>query len=110
MNYFIARAKTTVGTLKRSIRDDDQQIFPLVNSDQVYQGLIYAKDLAGCDDNDTAWDVFAEAKKSGEDRNIFVLTTQPSTEAKEILHIRDLQFVPVVDRKHRIVGTVDESS
>ena len=110
MNYFIARTSATVGTLKRSIEENDQRIFPLVDENQVYQGLVYDYDLHGCEDDFTAGELLAMKIDSGQDRNIFILATEASTEAKEILHIKRLQFVPILDRDHRIVGTIDESS
>ena len=110
MNYFTVTPKTTVETMKRACQEDEQQIFPLVNDNLIYLGLIYAKDLNSCDDSATALDVFGEAKKWDPNRDIFVLTSQPSTEAKDLIRRQRLQFVPVVDQDHRIVGTIDESS
>ena len=110
MNYFTVTPTTTVGTMRRACQEDEQEIFPYVNDDNIYEGLIFAQDLNDCDNSYTASQVFAQAKKSGGNRHVYVLQTQPSTEAKEILRRRKLQFVPVVDRDHRIVGTIDESS
>ena len=109
MNYFTVENTTTVGAMKRSCEDDDQRVFPLVNNDNVYMGLIYATDLRNCDDSSTAAEVLIQASKWG-DRDLFVLSTQPETEAKDMLRRRKLQFVPVVDQDHRIVGTIDEFS
>ena len=110
MNYFIVKPTTTVGSMKRACEEDEQQIFPYVNDNNIYEGLIFAKDLNDCADSSTASQVLAQAKKSGDNRDVYVLTTQPSTDAKEILRRRNLQFVPVVDGNHRIVGTIDGSS
>ena len=109
MNYYTVTTKTTVGTMKRSCVDDDQRVFPMVNDKNIFQGLIYAEDLKNCDDSNTADEVLIQAKKWDE-RDVYVLSTQPSTEAKDILRRWKLQFVPVVDQDHRIVGTIDEDS
>lgn len=110
MNYFTVNPTTTVGKMKRSCEEDDQQIFPYVNHNNIYLGLIFATDLKDCDDSATAHEVFELAQQAGDNRNVFVLTTQPSSEAKEILISRNIQFVPVVDRDHRIIGTIDGST
>ena len=109
MNYFTVRPNTTVGRMKRSYEEDQQRVFPVAGSDNVFEGLVYAGDLRNCDDSSTASQVLIEATK-WDDRDIFVLATQPVTEAKDIIRRQKIQFVPVVDRNHRIVGTIDESA
>ena len=109
MNYFIVRPETTVGTMKRSCEEDEQRVFPVVNPDNSFLGLIYAEDFRNCEDSDTASLVLEQAQK-WDDRDVYVLTTQPVTEAKELMRRWKIQFVPVVDRDHGFIGTIDDAT
>ena len=95
--YKIVRPSTTVGKIRLELQGNNQAMFPVVQDDDTYVGLIYATDLRSCDEEDTALDVF----KSVTDREIFVFENQPSTTAKDEIKRRKLQFMPVVDFNHR---------
>lgn len=106
MSYYTVKHDTTVETMKRARKNDDQHIFPYIDEHNIYQGLIYGEDLDEFEDSTSASHILDAAKG---DRDIYVYATQPSTEAKAILRRRNLQFIPVVDRYHRIVGTFDDA-
>jgi predicted transcriptional regulator len=108
MGYFIVKPSTTVGTMKKVISDQSQRVFPIVDDGNIFQGLIYAWDFEERSDTDSASTILSLAKKWS-DRNIFVLSSQSSSHAKDILHVNDLQLVPVLDSDYRVIGTIDSS-
>lgn len=109
MNYFSVTSKTTVGTMKKACQEENQQAFPLVDHENVFQGLIKAKDLDNCEDSDTAEDVLEKARK-WDDRDIYVTAIMHMAIAKKMLEDQILQFIPVLDQDHKITGTIDRSS
>jgi predicted transcriptional regulator len=109
MRYFIVKPSTTVGTMKKVISDQSQRVFPIVDDANIFQGLIYARDFEERSDTDSASTILSLAKKWN-DRNIFVLSSQSSSHSKDILHVNDLQLVPVLDSNYRVIGTIDSSS
>ena len=107
--YVIVRPTTTVGTIRRTYKDTRQSIFPVVQPDDSYVGLIFAKDLLDCGESEPAIDVLRVASRYS-DRDIFVFDDQPLVKAKEVIRHQRSQFVPVVDHQRRYLGTIDAST
>ena len=107
MNRYIwVKPTTTVGAIKSSAQATGQYMFPVVEDDDTYLGLIFESDLQNCSDTDTVSAVF----KSVSERAIFIFEHQPTNRAKQIIREKKLQFVPVVDFQRHYLGTIDEST
>ena len=93
----------------KDLCNEEQTMFPVVNSDNTYQGFITIKDIDSCENAVTAWDVLDFVGKVGE-RDIYVYDTDSVEAAKSKLRERKLQFIPVIDHTRHYQGTIDRES
>ena len=110
MQKFAVRPTTTVGKMKELKANTGQAIFPVVDLDEHYLGLIFAEDFSRYPNAKDAGEVLKEARKAGETRNIYVYSADTLDKARIVMGQKDAPFLPVVDFTHHYVGTLDRSS
>ena len=110
MQKFAVRPTTTVGKMKELKANTGQGIFPVVDLNEHYCGLIFAADFDKYPNAKDAGEVLEEARKAGEARNIYVYSTDTLDKARVVMGQKDVPFVPVVDLTHHYVGTLDRSA
>ena len=110
MQFLAVKNSTTVGKIKAENQDRKQTIFPVVDSEEHYLGLLYLDDLKDAPLDKTAGDVLKSVQEAGEHRNIYVYSKDSVDNAKALMHQKGLLFLPIVDYTHHFLGTVDSSS
>ncbi|GEM_PF-5819238 len=109
MRYFAVRNTATVLKIRNAPAFGRQSMFPVITEDRHLLGYISNDDFKDYSDDKTAGDVLADAIKQGKLRIQRARASEPLEVALATMRDYQLQFLPVVDRYDRFVGTIDDS-
>lgn len=109
MSYWsYVQPETTLEDIKEECEYSGQNMYAVVNSDNVYQGYITLNDMDSFPNARTAGEILNHVGKRN--RDIYVYVNTPTDDAKRKLRQKKLPFIPVIDRYRQYEGTIDMDS
>lgn len=98
-------ADTTLGQLRRLMRETGIEGFPVVGADHVVLGMVTRRDI-WVEENDS---VLVKDVMTPRERLVTAPPGCPQSEARAILHKHRIEKLPLVDEKGRLVGLMTAS-